>query len=751
MPLLLAALILVSTAAPAWSQQGAPRSGTAVASRSDATVWGQVRSENTGAPLRHAVIELVSGTLSHLSVTTDSSGIYVLRDVPAGRRLLRATHFDHASNEVEILIVAGKQHVVDFDLELRPVRLLPVNAEGTRGLPGTVDTMAASESDLAPANVRVLESTPGVAELGLPEAARDVPGHEPVDPADVLYVRGGPGDLKLVLLNGVPVYAPFHIGGLIQALHTDVLRSATLHVGGAPARYDGGLSYVMDLETRSGRSRAPHAELGLDMLSGRVLAEGPIGRHISVLAAGRTVHGEGTGSLLGSAFPYGYGDALARVDVLLPGPHVLTATGFWNNEEVRLDTAGAARQTANWGNRAGSVRYRGTIGGSEVLGTVARGRFRTLLPLGGIRPLVTEGTAERTRVTADVERPLAGGRLRWGGSFERIDFEHRAFPQGESRDSTLVRSNVNGDIMGVYGEAVYDILPRLRLRGGLRADVFSRSPSVRIAPRAAATMLLTDRVSLTLSGGQYRQYVRAPERSLLFLGDVVPDSGAGPALTVAEASHVVLALAQDFGGGIRMGLEGFYKEFEGLHSTRVSSTAASGVDLWVRRGTGSFNGWMSYSLAWIWAIEGDPRPTQSFSGRHLVSVGVFGPLVQRGRFDVRVSYGAGLPYTAIPEPEASSPAFAASVQSGSGSAAPPEMPAVPMEPEAPYIRLDAQISRTFDGAIRGFAFELMPYLKVINALNRRDAIFYHYNRDVGYAEPLADLPVVPIVGFEWRF
>ena len=73
------------------------------------------------------------------------------------------------------------------------------------------------------------------------------------------------------------------------------------------------------------------------------------------------------------------------------------------------------------------------------------------------------------------------------------------------------------------------------------------------------------------------------------------------------------------------------------------------------------------------------------------------------------------------------------------------------EPHEPYIRVDAQVSRTFDSEIGDFAFHWMPYLKVINALNRRDAIFYHYNRDVGQAQPLADLPIVPIAGMEWKF
>jgi hypothetical protein len=715
-------------------------------------VWGQVRSEDTGVPLRFAIVELITRGRHGVAATTDSNGVYVLRDVPSGRRLLRVTHIDHAPNEIEILVVAEKQHNVDFDLEFRPVRLSAVMAEGARGLPTAIDTVAVDVPDLGPAAVRALEGSAGVAELGMQEAARDVPGREPVDPEDVLYVRGGAADLKLVLLNGAPVYAPFHIGGLINALDADVLRAANLYVGGAPARYDGGLSYVMDMETRSGRNVTPHGELGLDMISGRALLEGPIGENVALLFSTRAVHGAGPPNLLGADFPYGYGDALARADFGVGPDHVVTMTGFWNHERVDLDSIGSRPQSASWGNQAGSLRYRGRIASNEVLATFALGHFRTLLPLGGIRPLVSEGTARRMRLGLDLEKPFVGGRFFWGASYERIGFEYRAYEQGMSRYEPIVSSHADGDVAGLYGEAAFSLVPRVRIRGGLRADLFTGLSMPQLAPRLAATVLLTDHASLTLSGGQYRQYVRAPDQAASSIG-VVPDSAASSVLAVAEATHLVLGLAQYFGEGIRLGLDGYFKEFLGLQADEDAKTHSSGVDLWLRRNTGSFTGWLGYSLSWVWTVREDDRDANSFRGRHLVNAGVAGPIVGRGLFDVRVSYGAGLPYTAIPEPEVASPTFA--VMGGeamtSGTLAGDASGSLPSEPNEPYVRVDAQVSRPFSGSMWSVDFEFVPYVRIINALNRRDAIFYHYTRDAGQAEPLADLPIVPVFGLEWKF
>ena len=747
-----AVVFLAISALPAVAQQSTPPRVTNAVPLPNAMVWGQVRSEKTGAPLRSAVVELVAGG-RQISTVTDSFGIYYLRDVPSGRRLLRASHIDHAPNEAEMLVLAGDRHTLDFDLEFRPLRINGVTAQTIRAIAvnSALDTSSATRSELGAAAARVLESTPGVAELGLAEAAGEVPG-QPTDPTDVLYVRGGAADLKLVLLNGAPVYAPFHIGGLIHALDADVLRSAVLYMGGAPARYDGGLSYVMDLETRSARNNSPHVKLGLDMMAAQAMVEGPLGSRGSLLAAGRNVHGLGTGTWFGNPFPYSYGDALGRADYRLGANHLVTLTGFWNRERVNLDTLNGVRQAASWGNRAGSLRYRGQVAGNDVLGTVALGMFRTKLPLGGILPLITEGTANRTRVALDFERSLGTTQLHFGGSFDRIDLEYRAYRQDGSRDDAIVGESAAGNVSGVYAEAVISPMPRVRLRGGLRADVFSRDAELRLAPRASATVLLSDRVALTLAAGHYRQYVRAPEQSLVFLGNVVPDSGGGPSLTVAEASHVVLGLSQELGEGVRLGLEGYFKQLEGLHFARAKKTESSGVDLWVRRGTGSVTGWLGYSLAWIWTVEDEGRRfTQSFSGRHMLSAGVAGPVLGGGNFDVRVSYGAGLPYTAIPEPETASPVFGASLKQDPGDLGAVSDGNLPTEPQEPYLRVDAQLQRTFSGRWRGLDFDVTPYVKVINALNRRDAIFYHYNRDIGQAEPIAGLPIVPIFGLEWKF
>ncbi|HEY8483752.1 MAG TPA: TonB-dependent receptor [Longimicrobiales bacterium] len=749
------------------------------------TVRGRVYSLDTGAPLAFALVEVRDGSTVWRAVT-DASGSYAIVGVRAGRRWLRAQHIDHAPLEVEVLVPAGGEVVLDVGIELRPVKLPAVVAGGGRG-ERERDTAFAAPPELSAAAVRALEAAPGVAELGLVEAARGLPGREPADPTDVLYVRGGGADLKLVLLDGAPVYAPFHLGGLLDAFEPNVLRSAKMYVGGAPARYDGGLSYVLDLATREGRRDGIHSTGALDLVSARGTVEGPIGGRASYLVGGRAIHGAGAFGVREDPFPFAYEEGLARIDLDVGREGVLGVTGFWNEERVRIDTTASGR-AARWGNAAASVRYRGPLFGQRAELTAAVGRFRARLPVGSALPLLVDGESDRIRLAADFSRPFGDVELRYGASFDRLELEYEAWRRLVKADSAFFETGARGDNVGGYVEALVPVGSRVRVRGGLRADVFGLDPTLRLAPRLSATWLLSDRAALTFAAGHYRQHVRAPEGMLA----ASPGRMRVPPLSVASASHVVLGLQQDLGGGVRLGLEGFFKRFSGLLSagdeqtegpsgllygvqasmapaasvpagpddpTRTERANASGLDLWVRRSTGDVTGWLGYSLAWVWSTQGGSPTSTVFSGRHLLSLGLTGVLGSLGRFHVRLGYGAGLPYTAIPEPDASSVSTFAgatmedvsrrlALEPATFSAAALTYPA----PGEPYLRLDAEFSRTWRARLWGAEREVTPYLKVLNTLDRRDALFYYYDPQAD-PEPraLAALPVLPVLGVEWKF
>ncbi|HWK90540.1 MAG TPA: hypothetical protein VNP72_11195, partial [Longimicrobium sp.] len=325
------------------------------------TAWGSIRgrvsSEPSGLPVARALVEVETPRRT-VAGMADSTGAFSLR-VPSGSVTFRVHHLEHEPQEMTVTVPPGASVPLDVLLRYRPVRLTPIAVSVTD--PG-LDSLAAARPDVRLVlDHSVLDDPPPPSDAGWPSPPGD--DGEPAD--DALYVRGSAADLKLVLLDGAPVYAPFHMGGLIDTFEPGVLARAQLYLGGAPARYDGGLSYVMDLSTRSGNAESHRSAGAVDLISARARGEGPLPLGGRYLASARVIHGATMGPLDGDGFPYDYADGLLRLDAPLGGG-TLSATLFANGEGVRIDSLPREDPFARWGNASGSLRYHGELEGAAM-------------------------------------------------------------------------------------------------------------------------------------------------------------------------------------------------------------------------------------------------------------------------------------------------------------------------------------------------------------------------------------------------
>ena len=92
-----------------------------------------------------------------------------------------------------------------------------------------------------------------------------------------LFVRGGNPSENLVLLDGMKVYEPSHIGGIASIFVNDMVKEAVVMKNGFPARYSGHLSSVLDVTLKNGNQSAHKKTISFGLASGKIHAEGPIG------------------------------------------------------------------------------------------------------------------------------------------------------------------------------------------------------------------------------------------------------------------------------------------------------------------------------------------------------------------------------------------------------------------------------------------------------------------------------------------
>jgi hypothetical protein len=697
------------------------------------------------------------------TVVTDSLGRYRIVGLPPGALRLRAAYAGHEPVTVDVLVPASGSVIVDLELRARPVQLPPLDVTTDVRVPDPEPPEVGRDAEaLGRVEAAALEIGTGFADAGLADALRAFGGNDPGQASDVLFMRGSTTDLKLVLLDGAPVYTPFHVAGLLKSFEPAVLGRADLHVGGAPARYDGGLTYILDLRTKRPSRDTARVFGSLDLIAGTASVDAPLGSRSGVVASARSLHGLGEAPL--GASPYGYRDVLVSVE-REPGPgHLLRATGFWNREAVVLDLptisgigGGAALDEAWWSNRAVSSAYYGRVGGLLLEATAAASGYKATLPLQPSAkegeptppPILARARTDRIRGGAELARPSAKGMLRAGVSFESLDARYWADGLAAGPDPADSRGASNN--AGAYVDVTRAVSPSVSLRIGLRGDHFSSAGAPRLAPRASLSWGVAPGALLTVATGRYHQHARATdvavERSL---SEVVRDSTlSSELLPVATADHVVVSLDQTFGEEVRLGLAGFWKAYQGLRSTQTEPVRSSGIDLRVQRRGEQATAWLGYGLSWYWSGTDLSGSSSDFTGRQLLTAGLAGSLGSSLGADVRVAFGAGLPYTSVPFSRAESDLAA---PLGPTEGVLEQTPPLPGGLDEDFLRVDVELYAVFRPRWGGREWQVRPYLRVLNALDRRDALFYAFEPwRSDELTPLAERPLVPVLGVAWRF
>ncbi len=125
-------------------------------------------------------------------------------------------------------------------------------------------------------------------------AAQLLPGIQGgIDGMGGTQVRGGDNGHNLMLLDGVPVYIPFHLFGMFSIYNARTVRSAKVLKGSFPAHYGGRLSSVFDIRMREGNRQFWETEASASLISTNLMLEGPIRKdQTSLLLAGRFMHSD---------------------------------------------------------------------------------------------------------------------------------------------------------------------------------------------------------------------------------------------------------------------------------------------------------------------------------------------------------------------------------------------------------------------------------------------------------------------------
>ncbi len=486
------------------------------------------------------------------------------------------------------------------------------------------------------------------------------------DGSSGFQVRGGTTSQNMVLLDDAPVYNSGHLMGFFSAFNDEALLDATLYKGLIPAQYGNGTSSVFEVNTRSGSYYKYRFGGSVGLLSAKLHAEGPIVKEkASFFVAARRTYMD---VFLGLTEEYkgntlNFYDINAKVNYDIGSSDKLFISFFTGRDKLGLK---GNELSMKWGNMTGTVRWfhrfsekvssntsliysdYSTTNGANMYNMFYS--FNGLIRQAGIKENIRWSPSENHSIDMGFQSMYVG--------VMSADWDFTSFHEREQRDSWENAAWINDE---------WRISDKVSLSAGLRFSLFSAmggSPYYRlnkagdivetidctkgrivktwfgIEPRASLNWRTTEKQSIKAGYSRTSQNIHAVRNaniSLPFDRYTMSSNIVKPQLA-DQVSVGYAALTP--GNMFEFSVEAYYKSVHNVLDYRDGKSFQSeieieriimagdgrsyGVELLVRKNSGNFTGWISYTLAWsqnkIPGINAGEWYTASNDRRHDLSV-----------------------------------------------------------------------------------------------------------------------------------
>ena len=249
------------------------------------TLEGYVLSQE-GSPLPGANIQIpdqLRGT------STDTAGFFLMDGLQSGEIHLRITFLGYAPTDTLVTIPLPDELIirmvpVETFLDQLVVQVTGLDTDLAQQVPlSTTYFPRSTLQDVPrlmgePDVIRVIQNLPGV------KTDSDYSGG--------MVVRGGRNDQNLILLDGMPVYNPWHMFGIFSALNSDAVSGVEFNKGVFPARYGGRLSSVLNVEMEDGQNVDFLDQINIGLLSATISLGGNLNSNTSLYVTTRRTYME---------------------------------------------------------------------------------------------------------------------------------------------------------------------------------------------------------------------------------------------------------------------------------------------------------------------------------------------------------------------------------------------------------------------------------------------------------------------------
>lgn len=665
-----------------------------------ANLAGYARDAKTGEPIAGASIYIEK---PRIGVFSDQYGYFSI-SIPKGRHILNIQSIGMRDTRRMLMVYGDGKMNIDLQTQVMTLKKVIVSAE-------KASNVRRIEMGVQKIDIKTIKQVPVVfGEADVLRVVMTLPGVKTVGEASTgLNVRGGSADQNLVLFNEGTIYNTAHFFGMFSAFNPEVVKDVELYKSSIPAKYGGRLSSVLDINSREGNKKEFTGSAGIGLLTSRLNIEGPLVKDkTSFILGGRTTYA----NWLLARLPDQYKNSRASFyDVNLNISHEINKSntlyfmGYMSQDRFNLNND----TTYGYGNKNIGLKWKHVFN-NKIYSLVSAGYDRYQYNItSGHNPV------NAYKLGFDINQLYLRAHTSWflssshtlefGLSTLRYELHPGSYrPEGKG---SLVTSDILQKEQALESAAYisdkYTITSALSLEGGLRYSLYSflgpntvnnYAPGQPITEdnlvstknyssgafiktygnpeyRIGARYILTENLSIKAGYNTQRQYIHSLSNTTAMAptdiwklsdNNIKPQSG----------DQVSLGLYKNFKNNtIETSLEVYYKRIKNFLDyksgaklilnhhieTDVLQTKgkAYGVELLVKKLTGKFNGWFSYTWSRVLLRQDDPNAGELINGGNFYPANYDKPhdvtVVSNYRFSHRFSislnatYSTGRPIT----------------------------------------------------------------------------------------------------------
>lgn len=315
------------------------------------TVSGYIRDSKTGEDLIGATVSVKE--LSSKGSASNSYGFYSIT-LPSGQYQITVQYMGYIPQVQQIDLTQSRKF--DFLLEPEDNALGEVVVTSKR----KNDNITKLDMGVQTLDTKDIKNIPVLfGEKDILKTIQLLPGIKSAgEGSSGFNVRGGAADQNLILLDEATVYNASHLMGFFSVFNSDAIKDISVYKGNEPAEYGGRLSSTLDIKMNDGNDKKISVNGGIGLISSRLTIEGPlISDKGSFIVSARRTYADlflklSKDTTLNQAQLYFY-DFNAKANYKLDDNNRIFLSGYFGKDVLGLgNTFGI-----NWGNSTATLRW----------------------------------------------------------------------------------------------------------------------------------------------------------------------------------------------------------------------------------------------------------------------------------------------------------------------------------------------------------------------------------------------------------